>query len=72
MFAPPERKYVVDFTDARINTIEKVKFLKVRKYLAGALVSVKTLLKNVSLAGRPPAETQQATSLPMVRIAVSL
>jgi hypothetical protein len=33
MFAPTERKYVVDFTDARINTIEKVKFLKVRKYL---------------------------------------
>jgi len=57
MFAPTERKYVVDFTDVRINTIEKVKFLKVRKYLGGALVNVKTLLKNVSRAGRPPAET---------------
>jgi len=57
MFAPTERKYVVDFTDARINPIAKVKFLKVRKYLRGALVNLKTLLKNVSLAGRPPAET---------------
>jgi hypothetical protein len=33
MFAPTERKYVVDFTDARINPKAKVKFLKVRKYL---------------------------------------